>query len=186
MYKAAALLIFTAFATYGFFSGANEYFIKRNIEGNKIMTAQTDSLPFDLSKDDLPSVNIFFAYYSAKTGAGKQEIIIMGNGAVKLVYTKSMYDEKPETRDGKISLDNIIHLLDVLEEENIFALEDHYPTKGDPRARRILRLSLPGRTKTVIMEGSCVPEFERMTGAIKFAVGTALPEVFQHRFFPNL
>ncbi len=179
-------IFFVVTLSHSFFEDAGTLRSIQNIKGDITMMNQTDSLPFNLSKDDLASVDILYAYYSAKTGAGKQEIIITGNGIVKLFLTRSMYDDAPKIKEGKLTSENIILLLDIMEGENFFGLEDFYPPADDPHSRRVLRLSLPDRTKTVVLEGSCVPEFERIAGAVKFAVGTALPDAINYRFFPNL
>ena len=186
MYRLILAMIFVVMISHGYFQDAVTLRSIQNIKGDISMINQTDSLPFNLSKDDLASVDILYAYYSAKTGAGKQELIITGNGIVKLFLTRSMYDEAPKTKEGKLALETIILLLDIMEGENFFGLEDFYPPADDPHARRVLKLSLPDRTKTVILEGSCVAEFERIASAVKFAVGTALPDAINNRFFPNL
>lgn len=155
-------------------------------KGTSRMTNQLEHLPFQLDLSDLPKVGILYGFYSAKTGAGKQEITISGDGTVKLFLTRSMYDAKPEVRQGKVSSEVILRLLDVIEGENFFALEDHYPPTHDPHARRILRFTLPDREKTIILDEPRCPEFERVAGAVKLTAGLALPEALNRRFFPNL
>lgn len=179
-------ILFAVTLSYAFFQETVTPQSIQNIKGENYIMNQTDSLPFNLSREDLASVDILYAYYSAKTGAGKQEIMIAGNGLVKLFLTHSMYDEEPKTKEGKLDPENFILLLNIIEGENFFGLEDFYPPADDPHSRRVIRLSLPEKTKTVVLEGGCVPEFERIASAVKFAIGTALPEAINYRFFPNL
>ena len=46
------------------------------------MSPQQEPLPFNLTSSDLKNVEILYAFYSAKTGAGKQEITITGTGKI--------------------------------------------------------------------------------------------------------
>jgi hypothetical protein len=158
----------------------------QNGKGRLRMTSQSEQIAFGLTVQDVSKVQILYGFYSAKTGAGKQEILISGDGTVRLYLTKSMYDTRPESRQGKVSTDVILRLLNVIEGENFFGLEDHYPPTHDPHARRVLRMTLPNREKTVMVDEPRCPEFERVAGAVKLAAGIALPEALNQRFFPNL
>jgi len=142
------------------------------------------ALPFNLTQADLPRVEVFYAFYSGKTGAGKQELKVKAAG-VTLLRTRSM-DAAPEIREAPLPPQAIWRLLDVLAEENVFGLEEEYPAPADPYYRRLLRVTIPGRTKSVIVEGPAPAEFERITGALRFAASMALPETLLRRFFPNL
>jgi hypothetical protein len=155
------------------------------IKGEKMKNNNVDSMPFGLNKSDLANVEVVYGFYSSKTGAGEQKIILTGNGKVQLYLTRA-YNAKPEIKDGRLSSDVFLRLLDIMEEENIFGLEDRYPSVSAPHGRRIMRLTLPGRIKNISLEESVSPEFERIAGAVKLAAGVALPESLKQNFFPNL
>src|SRR5438105_79590 len=80
------------------------------------MSTQKMELPFGLTETDLPSVEIMYGFYSAKTGAGKQEITISGSGKVKLFLTKTRTDA-PTVREEKIDLLIVVRLLDLMAEQ---------------------------------------------------------------------
>lgn len=157
-------------------------------EGKKVSSPNVIQLPFELKAEQLAGVEIFHAFYSGKTGAGKQEVTLRGDGTVHLMKTKA-YNLPPETLDGKLQRMNFIRLLEVAEEVNFRGLaEDYKPTSGDPYWRRVIRLTLPdGRVHTVAVQNDLLqPEFERLAGAIRVVASMAVPEMLQHRFFPNL
>ena len=149
------------------------------------MNATKLALPFGLNEADLPKVEITYAFYSAKTGAGKQELTVSGSGKVTLLLTRTMGDA-PTIREGRIDPRTVSSLLDFMADQGFLGFADHYPTDHDPHARRVLRLVLPSRTKTVMLDEPGFPAFEMVAGATKFAAGLALPEALNHRFFPNL
>ncbi len=149
------------------------------------MTAHTTPLPFGLLPDQVAKTEVFYSFVSGKTGAGRQEMTIGGDGTVKLLFT-AVRGEEPTTAEGRISKDVVLRLLDILEGQGILNLEDHYPPKGDFHSRRTLQLTLPSQTKTVMMDEPGVIAFERMAGAVMLAAAIALPEAINHRFFPNL
>ncbi|HVG58115.1 MAG TPA: hypothetical protein VNA24_06145 [Hyalangium sp.] len=147
-------------------------------------TAET-ALPFGLTKADLPKVEIMYAFYSAKTGAGKQELTVSGSGKVKLLLTKTMGDN-PTIREGTLDPKVVAGLLDFMADQGFMGFSDHYPSTHGPHARRVLKLSLPTQTKTVMLDEPGFTAFEMVAGATKFAASLALPEALNHRFFPNL
>lgn len=149
------------------------------------MPSQSESLPFGLNKSGLAEVEILYGFYSSKTGAGKQEITISGNGRVKLFLTRS-FSAAPETIEVSVPTDLVVRLLDLMAGEGFLNLNDHYPAQHDPHARRVIRLSLPDADKTVIVDEPNCPEFERVAGAISLLAGIASPEALGHRLFPNL
>lgn len=151
----------------------------------KTMTAAAQPLPFGLTEAELPKVEIMYAFYSAKTGAGKQELTISGSGKVTLLMTKTAGDA-PVTRTGQLDPKIVISLLDFLSDQGFLGFSDHYPPKGDPHARRVLKLSMPKQTKTVALDEPGFSAFEMVAGAVKFTAGIAVPEALNHRFFPNL
>lgn len=149
------------------------------------MSPQQEPLPFNLTSSDLKNVEILYAFYSAKTGAGKQEITITGTGKIKLLLTRS-YSSPPEVREGTVSPELASRLLDFIAGENFLTLNDRYPSHDAPHARRVIRLTLPDGGKTVLVDEPICPEFERIAGAVKFVAGVGLPEALHQQFFPNL
>jgi hypothetical protein len=147
------------------------------------MNAQ--DLPYKLSAADLPKVEIMHSFVSMKTGAGRQEIYILGTGQVRLLFSGTA-KENPDVREGKLAPDLVIRLLDFIEGQGLAGLEEHYPASHNPHARRIVRLTLPGMIKTVMVDEPKNLEFERIVGAVKYAAGIALPDALNNRFFPNL
>lgn len=153
--------------------------------GGENMAAQGMDLPFGLRQEELATVEVMYGFYSAKSGAGKQEISIRGNSRVSLYMTRSRYDP-PSIHEGKLDVAVVVRLLDLMEEKGFLGFQDHYAAEGDPHARRVLRLVLPHNTKTVMLDQPGFPAFEVVAGAVKLAAGLALPEALKHRFFPNL
>ena len=141
-------------------------------------------LPFMLSQENLAKVQIAYASYSAKTGVGKSEISIFGVGRVKLLEETCLDDPNPKVLEGEIPLPILVRVLDAMEEEEFFALEDLYQHSGTPTGTRVIELSLPEKSKKVILmqPALCLP-FERIAGAIKLAAGLVLPDALQYRFF---
>ncbi len=69
-------------------------------EKSKDDTMQIDEIPympFGLTKEsDLDGIRIRLAFISAKTGAGKQEIVLTGKGHVSLFFSRSFQDKTPK------------------------------------------------------------------------------------------
>ena len=149
------------------------------------MNEEARNLPFGLSAADLNNVEIMYGFYSAKTGAGKQELTVFGSGKVTLYLTNTR-GAAPEIRAGQLHPNVVIGLLDFLADQGFLGFEDHYPSEHDPHVRRVLKLVLPSQTKTVMLDTPGFPAFEMVAGATKFAASLALPETLNRRFFPNL
>lgn len=149
--------------------------------------AEQPKLPLSLKREDLAKLELSYGFYSAKTGAGEQEVFLHGDGRVRLKLTRA-HDAEPEYRDGKLEPEVLLRLLELLESQGLMTLEDEYPDEeGPPRGRRILTLTTPGTSKRVIVNEPDTPrEFERMAGALLLAAGLATPDALLHRFFPNL
>jgi hypothetical protein len=148
----------------------------------------TINLPFGLQPEQMAGVKIFYAFYSGKVGAGKQELTLSGDGSVHLMKTLT-YNSPEEKLEGKLPRMNFVRLLEIVEEVNFPGLEEDYPpAEGHPYWRRVLRLELPGgRTHTVIVQNDrVVPEFERLVGAVRAMASVAVPQVLGRQFFPNL
>jgi hypothetical protein len=156
----------------------------RGTPKGETMDEQTRPLPFGLTDLQLADVQVVYAFISGKTGAGRQEITISGDGAVTLFFTPTR-DAEPLTREGRVSKDVVIALLDVMEAQGMLQLDDHYPAEHF-HARRLLELRLPSQTKSVKLDTPGVLTFERIAGAVLLTAGIALPEALNHRFFPNL
>lgn len=144
-------------------------------------------LPFGFGKDTpLDKVEILLAFYSAKTGAGKQEITLRGDGTVHLYFSRSMQDKTPKQMEGACDPGTVIRLLDLMEGLGLFGLPDEVPSEGHPHARRLLEVRLPGRMKRIALDEPGNYAIEQMIGAVKLAAGGCISEALNHRFFPNL
>lgn len=149
------------------------------------MKGETVALPFGLSRSDLGKAEIMYGFYSAKPGAGRQELSILGSGKVKLLLTRSS-EAAPSIVEGQLDEKMIVGLLAFMADQGFMGFEDEYPNDDGPHARRLLRLTLPSGTKTVALDKPGFTAFEMIAGAIKYAAGVALPEALGNRFFPNL
>ena len=159
--------------------------MKKN-EEKKSMT--TDShLPLGITEEmHLNEVQLVYGFYSAKTGAGRQELSFLADGTVKLFHSRSYNDPNPKTIEVKCSSDNILRLFDLLEGLGFFGLPDEYRSNDQPHARRLLKLSMPGREKVVAVDEPGNYAIEQCIGAIKLCAGLCIPEAINQRFFPNL
>lgn len=144
-------------------------------------------LPFGFTQETpLEKVEILLAFYSAKSGAGKQEITLRGDGLVRLFFLKSVQDKAPKTLEGRCDFRAVLRLLDLMEGLGLFGLPEEIPSEGHPHARRLLEVHLPDRTKRIALDEPGNYAIEQMIGAVKLAAGQCLPEALNHRFFPNL
>jgi hypothetical protein len=180
----AALLLLTAGCA---MFGAGRLRANQDEKGQAEMSEKKEErkLPFGLKEDQLKEVEVMLGFYSAKTGAGKQEMSIDGTGKVKLFMTR-VRDGEPETREGQVEKVVVVTLLDFLEGQEVLGMDDVYPSDHDPHARRLIRVTLPGQVKNVALDEPGVPAFEQIFGAVRLACGVGMPEALNHRFFPNL
>lgn len=132
------------------------------------------------------STRIEYAYYSAKTGAGRQELRIEGSGVVKLFLTRSANDPRPATQQGIVPRDAVGALVNFMIGEGFLQLKDHYETAGRLLSQRVLRLINGTQSKTVELDEPVSVEFEQFAGAVKLAAALGVAEVLNQRFFPNL
>lgn len=143
--------------------------------------------PFGLSPiSDLDQVTIMLAFYSAKSGAGRQEVRISGTGATELFYSRSRTDDKPQVLHTKLDSDDVLTLLTMMEEKNFLAMDDHIPADDHPHARRAIELRLPGKQKSVRSDQPGVYAFEQLVGALRALVARHEPRILRQQFFPNL
>jgi hypothetical protein len=144
-------------------------------------------VPFGINKDTpLDQVEILLGFYSAKAGAGKQEIRLRGDGKVHLFFTKSEQDTSPKVLEGHCGVEPVLRLLDLMEGLGFFGLPEETPSHGHPHARRLLEVKVPGRFKRIALDEPGNYSIEQVIGAVKLAAGQCLPEALNHRFFPNL
>jgi hypothetical protein len=141
--------------------------------------------PFQLNESEFNQVEISYLSHTQKLNAGFQEIIITGKGILRLKKTESI-DAKPEIVEGKIGDQELIALLSLMEEENFLGLEDEYKDDDGPHGFRIITLKMKGKSKSSRVVNPNIPQFERITGAIKVTTGAKLPQALNHIFFPNL
>lgn len=147
-------------------------------------------LPSALTPAQLDEVEVFLGYFSPKTGAGRQEIRIKGTGEVQLLRTTA-YDQPEELREAEVPRPAAQRMLEVLEDEGFFGLEDMYEQELPHGGRLMVRVTMPGgHAKQVAVD--VLPEhrppyaFARAIGAIKLVAGLATPEALGHRFFATL
>jgi hypothetical protein len=156
-------------------------------KGPLITTADVPYPPFGIDKETpLDKVEILLGFYSAKTGAGKQEILLKADGSVRLFFSKSMQDKAPKALEGHCQPETVLRLLDLMEGLGLFGLSDEVPAEGHPHGRRLLEVRLPDRMKRIALDEPGNYSVEQMIGAVKLAAGQCLPEALNHRFFPNL
>lgn len=151
----------------------------------RTMNIERVALPFGLSRADLNKVEIMYGFYSAKSGAGRQELTIFGSGKVQLLLTRNS-EAVPLIVEGHLNETMIVVLLAFMADQGFMGFDALYPSHDGPHARRVLRLTLPSETKTVALDEPGFAAFEMVAGAIKYAAGVALPEALGQRFFPNL
>ena len=145
-------------------------------------------LPFALKPEQLAGVEIVYKYQSYKTGAGKQEIRLRGDGQVRLVKTRA-YNLPEEALEGKLQRMHLIRLLELAEDVNFFGMEAEYKgPNADPYWKRMITIRLTdGRQHTVgVTNDHLHVPYEQLAGAIRGVSALAVPEVLKHRFFPNL
>lgn len=154
------------------------------------MPFSSDVLPSKLSDEQLDQVEVKYSFLSPKTGAGRQEIHVKGSGEVKLLRTMA-YDQPEELREAQAPADAARRMLDVMEDEGFFALDDEYEQEPPHGGRFIVRVTLPGGVvKEVAVD--VLPDhrpphaFARAVGAIKLVAGMATPEALHHRFLSTL
>src|SRR4051812_21884883 len=74
------------------------------------------NLPFGIDKNTpLDQVEILLAFYSAKTGAGRQEITLRGDGLVRLYFSRSSQDKTPKILESNCGSGTVMRLLDLME-----------------------------------------------------------------------
>ncbi|MEM7157972.1 MAG: hypothetical protein AAF799_34340 [Myxococcota bacterium] len=154
------------------------------------MPFSDDVLPSKLSVEQLDKVEVRYSFMSPKTGAGRQELHIKGSGEVKLLRTMA-YDQPEELREGQAPADAARRMLEVMEDEGFFTLEDEYEQEPPHGGTFIVQVVFPGgQAKSVAVD--VVPDhrppdaFARAVGAIKLVAGLATPEALHHRFLPTL
>jgi hypothetical protein len=145
------------------------------------MTERAFPLPLDLTEEDLPKVQISYGLYSSKTGAGVEEVSLLGTGKVVLRRTDS-YNAEPEVREGKLDLEVLLRLLELFEDQRFLGLEET-SYSDHPGLRRIVTLTSPAVSKRVAVDNVGNAQFERVVSALLFAASLGEPQVLGRRFF---
>lgn len=151
--------------------------------------AKDEALPLGLRAEDLPNVEVFLNYLSPKTGMGRQELTIRGDGTVVLLRT--MAHNKPEELvEATVPTALIVRLLGVIETEGFMALDDAYPAQRSG-GRYNFRVTLPSGVKQVMVELELPKHhpptpFSRAFGAAKLVAALATPDALHHRFLKTL
>lgn len=169
---------------------AAEYAAAKHPEVNtkeKVMTVeQITHMPFGLDKaSDLGKIEIKLAFHGAKTGAGRQEMTLWGDGRVRLFFSRSDQDKSPKILEGTCEFRRILSLLDFMEGNGVMDGPEHVGEKPGGSARE-LEIILPGRKKRIFLQDTGDYSVEQVIGAVMLAAGQCLPEALNHRLFPNL
>jgi hypothetical protein len=166
-------------------SGNSKSTEKKDEEKKTMATEST--LPMGIT-DEMPlqKIQLVYGFYSAKTGAGRQELTILADGTITLFYSRSYNDQNPKLLEAKCDKDQVLRLLDFLEGMGFFGLPDEFSSNDHPHARRLLKFSMPGREKVVAVDEPGNYAIEQCIGAIKLCAGICIPEAINQRFFPNL
>lgn len=149
--------------------------------------AQTVALmPFGLDAEGLKSAKIFIAVYTPKTGMGKEQIEISGDGNIKLI--RSDNDRAPDQIvQGKVEPVKAAALFAMFESEGFMDLERTYSTKSTIKNTWQMKLTLPSGEKPVFAEaGSTPPQFDRLMGAIRLLAGIGAPKSLGRQYFFHL
>jgi hypothetical protein len=158
----------------------------KKTRGDTIMTTGPH-LPLGITKDmPLEKVELTYGFYSSKTGAGRQELTFIADGTVRLFYSCTYNDSNPKVIEVKCSCEKVISLFDFLEGMGFYGLPDEFSSNDPSYARRLMKFSMPGREKIVVVDEPGNYAIEQCIGAIKFCAGLCAPEAINQRFFPNL
>ncbi len=145
------------------------------------MTERVFPLPLDLTEEDLPKIEIKYGLYSSKSGAGVEEVFLLGTGKVVLRRTAS-YNSPPVIVEGAISVEVIVRLIELFEDQRFFGLdEEHFA--DHPGLRRIVSVTTPTLSKRVAIDDEGGVQFERCVSALLFAASFGEPRVLERRFF---
>lgn len=142
--------------------------------------------PFGLDAESLKSAKIFIAVYTPKTGMGKEQIEISGDGSIKLI--RSDNDRAPDQIvQGKVDAERAAALFALFESEGFMDLERTYSTKSTIKNTWQMKLTLPSGEKPVFAEaGSTPPQFDRLMGAIRLLAGIGAPKSLGRQYFFHL
>lgn len=161
---------------------------KPNPQENKMSASNVIELPFGIKPKQMAAVEIVYRYQSYKTGAGKQEVHLLGDGQIRLVKTRA-YNLPEEIKEGKLQRMYFVRLLEMFEDANFMGMEEEYKSPGgDPYWKRSITLKLDDeRTHTVgVTNDHLHVPFEQLAGAIRILTSLGVPEILKKQFFPNL
>jgi len=148
------------------------------------MSEREFPLPLGLAEEDLPKVEVKYGVYSSKTGAGVEELFLRGEGKVVLKRTASR-EADPELQEGKLDVNVLVRLLEILEDQRFFGLDEEQ-FADHPGLRRIVKVSTPKEEKQVAVDNEGGAQFERSVSAILFAASLGEPRVLERRFFQTM
>ncbi|MDQ3003191.1 MAG: hypothetical protein M3Y08_18260 [Fibrobacterota bacterium] len=147
---------------------------------------QIPHMPFGLDKaSDLGKIEIKLAFHGAKTGAGREEMTLWGDGRIRLYFSRSDQDKAPKIVEGTCESERILRLLDFMEGNGVMDGPDHVGQKPAGSTRE-LEIILPDRKKRILLQDTGDYSVEQVIGAVKLAAGQCIPEALNHRLFPNL
>jgi hypothetical protein len=158
----------------------------KTISKEKKMAQSVALSPFGLDSNGLDKVRIFIAVYTPKTGMGKEQLEISGDGGIAL--TRSANFKAPDQNIyGKVDPEKVAALLALFEAEGFMNMERTYSTKSTIKNTWQMKLTLPSGEKPVFAEyGSAPPQFYRLMGAVRLLAGMGAPKSLGQQYFFHL
>jgi hypothetical protein len=142
--------------------------------------------PFGLDAKGLKAAKIFLVVHVPKTGMGKEQLEILGDGTIRLIRSDN-YKAPDKVFEGKVEAECVVALLALFEREDFLALENAYTTKSPIKVTWQIKLSLPTGEKSVYAEYGSEPQaFIRLLGAVKVLAGTGDMKALSRQYFPYL
>ena len=137
------------------------------------MATESEKLPFGLDKSQVGLATV--QCVSRQSAQVQRTIRIQGNGAVQI--EASALDGRPAAgglNDQQVSPTVALRLLDMIEGENFFGLDDFILPPEKVEVRRIIEVALPGRDKKIVTyDAPNSSEFERIAGAVALVAAIA-------------
>ena len=143
-------------------------------------------LPFGLTAERLPELELSFRVASTKLFSGFDEIVIRGSGQVELL-TAPRRDDPPTVHRGAVDPVLVVRLLQLLAAEGIEGWDDSYPSPNRDYIGKVITVIVgEDRIKQVAMCQTEFAEFSRAYGAFKLVASVATPEVVIGGFFKRI
>jgi hypothetical protein len=80
-----------------------------NKNGEKRPMTTDTPLPLGITEEmPLNKVELVYGFYSSKTGAGRQELVLFADGTVRLFFSRTYNDSNPKIMEAKCGSDQIL------------------------------------------------------------------------------